>query len=387
MRAPSRPRCLGILGHPNTYTPPMAGTDVLGAIDGGDALTDSDAAEVVDLLGPVLDGAPDHEPLAEAFLGMAQSTSDDDVRLWVDWWLWVTSRTITGDVFVPRMGDYPVLASLRDLEGRHPPLAIWRARAALGPALSRADSALALDSHGNVNLPAEREVWSSAVLPSLSHIVEGLERGEIERTPTWGPGVVERSMEREGIEENSARWNRFLEVCESAFCAVADAITTSNVAGASQRRPPLPALAELSPSPPVSPSPYGASKKPRGSRASIPTPDAPSSPSSGTSGAWTPFAWVPPRPRCRIGSLSAAWTSHGTPSSTWWLAAPRGAGPWAHSALQRPTRWQRPTSDHRLRPPAASSSTPPRSSARVRRVDRPSRPPVRHPRTPRVVGG
>ncbi len=189
-------------------------------VRGVDVVSRTEALSVFEVLAPVIGAAPEHKPAIDAARDTIARVfpRDDLVGVLLDWWLVVTAGsdpplghayTLPGSVPNP-LRD--AMKNITDLTHRvHLPPGRWaQLRRELDGALGTLDEVLTLDSYGTSKLPGERAVWAELVR-ALAPVVTALRAGQQtdrfeldhRRYASW--------MEREGIDENSRRWNEMMK--------------------------------------------------------------------------------------------------------------------------------------------------------------------------------
>ena len=189
-------------------------------VSGDDPVTSAEALNAFELLSAVVAEAPEPAEAVEASSRtIARMARDDLAAIVLDWWLVVTAGSAPplGHAFnLPDTVPQPLrdaMAGITSLshQGLPVPPAAWVAAGRrLRRLLNDLDEHLSLDSYGRSRLPAERDVW--AYLQSeLQPVVSALHEDRRAERFEFDERSYEKEMKREGIDENSRRWNEMLK--------------------------------------------------------------------------------------------------------------------------------------------------------------------------------
>lgn len=193
-------------------------------IRSNDAVSETEANAVFDLLVPIVEKDPSAEAAVETARGVISRCSLGDDRHLphvLDWWYVVTtgrSSANGGAHRLPESLDRTVKLRMETVIGLGValPAAEWLdKRRQLDSALDGLDNALKLDSYGAVKLPGERDVWSW-LCSQLSITVDHLKANRQAALAEIDQKRLEQELRDSGVEVGSRRYKEMLKRCRKA---------------------------------------------------------------------------------------------------------------------------------------------------------------------------
>lgn len=208
-------------------------------IRGDSALQTSEAIDLLGLLIPIVEAAPDdEEALSATHSVISRMPRDDAAAAILDWWFVVTTggQTPLGWAFnLPVTIDEPLRRSMSEVmalghAGINVTVCQWlRESRRLPERIPSLETLIDLDSYGRSKLPGEREVWAS-FLVEIDPTVTALRDGRPATEFIVDYRHLERELGRAGIEPNSRRWNEIVKRVGECTAGINDLVRVQTIA-------------------------------------------------------------------------------------------------------------------------------------------------------------
>lgn len=215
------------------------GQQTIALIRGDAELRASEALDLLRLLVPILEAAPDDEEARSAAHSVISRMPRDDVAAaMLDWWFVVTTggQTPLGWAYnLPDTIEETLRSTMAEVialghAGTGVPIGRWlRESRTLPERLPSIETLIDLDSYGKSKLPGEREVWAW-FLSELDPTVSALREGRAATEFTIDHRLLERELGSTTIQPNSRRWNEIIKRVEECTAGVNDLVRVQAVA-------------------------------------------------------------------------------------------------------------------------------------------------------------
>jgi len=215
------------------------GQQTITMVRGNSELKTNEALDLLRLLIPVLEAAPDNEEAQSAAHSViSRMPRNEPAAAMLDWWFVTTTggQTPLGWAYnLPDTIDEALRSAMTEvmLLGHAKlgvPIAQWLRESRMLPErLPTIEKLINLDSYGKSKLPGERDVWAW-FLSELHQTVNALREGRPATEFTIDHRLLERELGRAAIEPNSRRWKEIVKRVEECTIGINDLVNLQAIA-------------------------------------------------------------------------------------------------------------------------------------------------------------
>lgn len=184
----------------------------MAVVRGNGVVSEAEAKGVFQVLGPILEFAPDDEEAIDATRRVIERTPQSGMLAAVlDWWFVVTTGQPSTSGAAYRLPDelgnelIEAMTALLEVGGDFPAAQWARDQHDLPRRLAELDQRLKLDHYGKSKLPKEREVWAHFT-DSVAPTTEALQEGRRAEAVDFDSKRFGLELKNSGIADGSRRW-------------------------------------------------------------------------------------------------------------------------------------------------------------------------------------